>query len=224
MAELIPKHLAQIPEPEPIPWRIALQVSWSSLRRRFLRALITMVGVILAIAFLTYMLLTDRAIKALVAVDNERLNVLLQKNGVDILAIHGTDKVMMLLIGLSLLICLVGIINAMLMSVTERVKEIGTLKCLGATDGFIVRIYFIEASLQGVLGTVAGIFLGTIVAALVLLSGYGEHIVPNVPWWPWGRALIATFFIGSLISVAASIGPAYAAARKQPVEALRVEE
>ena len=50
----------------------------------------------------------------------------------------------------------VGIINAMLMSVTERIREIGTMKCLGALDAFILKIYFIEAALQGLIGTAMG--------------------------------------------------------------------
>ena len=47
------------------------------------------------------------------------------------------------LLGLALLVAFVGILNAMLMSVTERFREIGTMKCLGALDGFIVRLFLI---------------------------------------------------------------------------------
>jgi len=213
-----------IPESPTTPWRVALQVSWSALRRRFLRVLITMTGVILAIAFLAYMLIVDRLTKAMIALRDDDLNRLLQRAGVDILAGDAPDRMMYLLIGLSLMICLVGIVNAMLMSVTERVKEIGTLKCLGATDGFIVRTYFIEALLQGVLGTCLGLALGLVVAVGVAWASYGSFVVQAWPWGAIANAMGMTLGIGTMISIGAAIGPAYAAARKQPIEALRVEE
>ena len=216
--------LRDIPEQIAIPWRIALTVSWSGLRRRFLRMLITMCGVVLAIAFLAYILVTDNLTEALVAVNNQDLNVLLQRSGVDILAYGQTDQMMLMLIGLSLLTCLVGIINSMLMSVTERVKEIGTIKCLGSPDEFIVKTFLIESSLQGVIGTCLGMLLGFTVAVSVAIANYGGYVMSHFPALGLLKSLTITLLIGSLISVAASIGPAYMAARKQPVEAMRVEE
>jgi len=101
-----------IPEQGPISWRIAAVVSWAGMKRRLLRAMITMAGVILAIAFLTYMLVTNCITKALVAINDNALNVLLQKAGVDIFSAGKTDQMMILLISLSLFTCLVGIINS----------------------------------------------------------------------------------------------------------------
>ena len=57
---------------------------------------------------------------------------------------------------MSLLVCFVGITNSMLMSVTERYKEIGTLKCLGALDNFIVKLFLIESGLLGFFGSLGG--------------------------------------------------------------------
>ncbi|MBU4199730.1 MAG: hypothetical protein L6455_07545, partial [Kiritimatiellae bacterium] len=53
----------KIPNQTPVPWVVVLAVSWGSLRRRFFRSLITMLGVVLAIAFLTYMMVTDDVVK-----------------------------------------------------------------------------------------------------------------------------------------------------------------
>ncbi|MCG2661080.1 MAG: FtsX-like permease family protein [Kiritimatiellae bacterium] len=206
-----------------VPWVVAFSVSWGSLRRRIFRSMITMIGVVLGIAFLTYMLVNESIVKALVAMKNDAVNVLLQKAGVDILQ-TGTDTMMLLLIWLSLLTCLVGIINAMLMAVAERIKEIGTLKCLGAEDGFIVKTYFIESSLQGVLGTVCGALVGLLVAVVMNAVAYGGFVFRVFPWQAVVRAELAAFLIGSIMSVLASIAPAYWAARKQPVDAMRVEE
>jgi ABC-type antimicrobial peptide transport system permease subunit len=216
--------IREIPEQVKIPWGIAFTVSWAGLKRRFLRSIITMIGVVLAIAFLSYMLVYDDIIKALVAADVDDLNELLQKKGVNIFETQGTNTLMLLLLGLSLLTCLVGIINSMLMSVTERVKEIGTLKCLGALDSFIVRTYFIESSLQGVIGTVIGLVSGFVIALVVMTGSYHSYVFSHMHPGAVFLSLLKSLVIGSMISIVAAIGPAYMAARKQPVEALRVEE
>ncbi len=214
----------QIPSQTPVPWGVAFAVSWGSLRRRFMRSLITMLGVVLGIAFLTYMRINENIVRALIGVNDDALNVLLQKAGIDIYAAKGSDTMMLLLIGLSLLTCLVGIINAMLMSVTERIKEIGTLKCLGAEDAFIVKTYFIESSMQGVIGTALGALLGLLMAVGVAMFSYGGWVLRSFPGWSTVQSLGLAMLVGSLLSVAASILPAYWAALKQPVDAMRVEE
>jgi hypothetical protein len=56
------------------------------------------------------------------------------------------------LMSLALLVAFVGILNAMLMSVTERFREIGTMKCLGALDSFIIKLFLIESLFQGGVG------------------------------------------------------------------------
>jgi ABC-type antimicrobial peptide transport system permease subunit len=220
----VASNAGTIPEQKDVSWRTAYGISWAGLKRRFLRALITMSGVILAIAFLSYMLINDAITNALIAADVNELNIILQQTGVDIFSGGGTDKMMLLLIGLSLLTCLVGIINSMLMSVTERVREIGTLKCLGARDSFIVKSYLIESSLQGVIGAVIGMFGGLLVAVVVGIANYKGYVLSHFPFVNVVLALGISFVCGSILSVFAAIGPAYMAAKKQPVDALRVEE
>lgn len=217
-------RLKAVPEQQPVPWHVAIWVSRGSIRRRFLRSVITMIGVVLAIAFLTYMQVTNNITKALVAVNDSVLNALLQKAGVDIFAADSADRMMILLIVLSLLACLVGILNSMLMSVTERIREIGTLKCLGALDSFIVKTYLIESSLQGVIGTIAGIAVGLLFGFAGLFYNYRVYVFAYFPAAQVFRSMATSLLIGSLLSVCASIAPAYAAARKQPVDAMRVEE
>ena len=56
------------------------------------------------------------------------------------------------LIIMSLIVCVVGIANSMLMAVTERFQEIGTMKCLGALDRFVVRLFLLESGFQGLSG------------------------------------------------------------------------
>ena len=78
-------------------------------------------------------------------------------------------------------IAFVGIVNTMLMSVTERFREIGTFKCLGALDSFVVRIFVLEAFYQGLIGGTAGGIAGIAVATLSLLFSVG---LPVLYWWP----------------------------------------
>jgi ABC-type lipoprotein release transport system permease subunit len=59
---------------------------------------------------------------------------------------------------------------------------------------------------------------------LVAWSSYGAFVLRAWPWGAVAGSLAVTLGIGTLISIGAAIGPAYAAARKQPIEALRVEE
>ena len=213
-----------IPEQARVPWATALIVSWAGLKRRVLRSMITMVGVILAIAFLSYMLTTARVTEALVLVGDPKLDLLLQEAGVDTLAKAGTNRMQVLLIGLSLLTCTVGVVNAMMMSVTERIREIGTLKCLGARDEFILKTYFIESSLQGLCGSCAGMALGFLVALGAMSRNFGVYVFRHFPWVSVTEALITALVCGAVMSVIAAIAPAFLAARRQPVDALRVEE
>lgn len=216
-----------VPESYTVPWGVVFSVSLGSLKRRRMRAFVAMIGVILAIAFLCYMLVNSAIVHALIAVDGpdrDRINALLQGAGIDKLRMSGTDTRMFILTTLSLITCLVGIVNAMLMSVTERVKEIGTLKCVGALDSFIVKTYFIESLLQGVAATILGIVVGLIfgfVASTVSFQGFAWSYCP---WLKILGMVGLSFAIGTVISIVASIAPAYWAATKQPVEALRVEE
>ncbi len=137
------------------------------------------------------------------------------------------------LVTLSLMVCVVGITNAMLMSVTERFREIGTMKCLGALDQFVVKLFLIESSLQGVVGSLAGALIGFLLAFLRAMftfhvkdiqTGDGYWLVfeffPALSLLGWVSIALGT---GIVLSVVAAIYPAIRAARMQPVQAMRSE-
>ena len=128
------------------------------------------------------------------------------------------------LIILSLTVAVVGIVNAMLMSVTERYQEIGTMKCLGALDSFIIRLFLLESVFQGTAGTIVGTVLGCVLIFLHTVLAYGWITVKT---FPMGAILfygVVSIVIGFLLSVFGALLPAYRAAKMQPVEAMRVEE
>ena len=222
--EKVSQSITVIPEQDVISWPIAFSVSMAGIKRRFSRAMITMLGVVLAIAFLCYMLVNQSLVASLITLEDDQLNILLQNNGVDIYGSGEMDQMTILLLCLTLLTSLVGIVNAMLMAVTERVKEIGTLKCLGATDQFIVRAYFIESTVQGICGAGLGALLGLVVATIGSLAVYGSYTFTGFPVGGALKSLLLSLGAGAVLSILAAIIPAFLAARKQPVEALRVEE
>ncbi|MCW8132781.1 MAG: hypothetical protein KIS92_20715 [Planctomycetota bacterium] len=128
------------------------------------------------------------------------------------------------LIALALLVALVGIMNSMLMSVTERFREIGTMKCLGALDSFIVKIFLIESSMMGFLGTTFGILLGLAMSLGKLWWGYGGTVFGFVPGGDLGMRVLVALAVGTGLAFAGAIVPAMIAARMEPVAAMRVDQ
>lgn len=127
------------------------------------------------------------------------------------------------LIGLALLVAFVGILNAMLMSVTERFREIGTMKCLGALDSFIVKLFMIESFFQGGAGTVAGVMLGLLLNVAGISIAYGAFAWKMFPYADIAVAGAVCLVVGILLTVGGAVYPAWRAARMHPIEAMRVE-
>ncbi|HTK33594.1 MAG TPA: ABC transporter permease [Candidatus Paceibacterota bacterium] len=116
----------------------------------------------------------------------------------------------------------VGIMNIMLVSVTERTREIGLRKALGATDKDILSQFLLEAVLLTAIGGLVGIILGASLAfiiAIVLSKGLG------VNWqfiFPWNGAILG-LVVSGLIGLIFGGYPASQASKKSPIEALRYE-
>jgi cell division protein FtsX len=127
------------------------------------------------------------------------------------------------LIALALLVAFVGILNAMLMSVTERFREIGTMKCLGALDSFIIKLFLIESLFQGGVGTTVGVLLGLGLSMASMSTSYGYYAWKNVPCLGLIGTTLFSCAVGVLLTVAGAIYPAWQAARMQPIDAMRVE-
>ena len=122
------------------------------------------------------------------------------------------------IVGVSLLVGGIGIMNIMLVSVTERTREIGISKALGAKRHHILLQFLIEATvlslLGGAIGVVIGYGLGFGVAKLI--PGFPDAVVP---WW----AVAVAFGFSTLVGVVFGLMPAAKAARLDPIEALRYE-
>ncbi len=122
----------------------------------------------------------------------------------------------------SMLVTVIGIANAMLMSVTERIREIGTMKCLGALSKFVVKLFLIESLIIGVLGAVIGTMLGFLVPFLAyMLSAGASLLVRSTPFLQLVIYGLASIAAGTFLAIVAAIYPAVVAARMVPADALR---
>ena len=117
---------------------------------------------------------------------------------------------------ISLVVGGIGIMNIMLVAVTERTREIGVRKALGASDGDVLGQFVLEALALSIVGSLIGV-VGAI--AIVLLVGFAAGIGTVISWPAVGIALL----FASLIGVGFGLYPARRAAKLQPIEALRYE-
>ena len=124
--------------------------------------------------------------------------------------------VMLVLSGVGLMVGGVGVVAIMMISVTERTREIGVRKAMGATRREILWQFLVEASTLTLIGGAAGMALGGLIAFVVAQT---TPLPADVPVWAIAVALGAAAFTGIVFG----IYPAARAARLDPVEALRYE-
>lgn len=184
-----------------LPMNQAFKIALRNITIRLGRAMITGAGTMLGIAFLMSVFTTSAIQLA---------------KGIDVSAAQQQKNTW--LVVMSLMVSIVGITNAMLMSVTERYKEIGTIKCLGALDSFIVKLFLIESGLLGFFGSLIGSLVGM---AFMLLTGLG--VLGKIAWGTLFLYLLACIVIGTVLSIVAAVPPALRAARMEAADAMRTE-
>jgi len=123
---------------------------------------------------------------------------------------------------ISMFVTVIGVSNALLMSVTERFREIGTMKCLGALSAFIRTLFLIESSLIGVVGSVVGVIAGATLPLLVYGFLYGfPTVLGALDYGLLGLAAMGSACSGTILSILAAIYPARVASNMVPAAALR---
>jgi len=200
-----------------LPFKHAFGMSLRNIKIRFGRAIIVTMSILLGIAFLMSILTGNALTMALINGGPEEIKIALQQN------IEEVKTRQIWLVSLSLLVCTVGIINAMLMSVTERSREIGTMKCLGALDKFVMELFILESSIHGILGSLMGGILGIIVMTIVYLIQYKGLILKLFPIVLIGKYLLFSVIIGTFLAIIGALYPALVSAKMEPAEAMRRE-
>ena len=117
---------------------------------------------------------------------------------------------------ITLLGAAIGLMNIMLVSVTERTREIGVRKAIGATPAVIRKQFLIEAVVICIIGGIGGMILGMAIGNLIAVGISGKFVIP----WIW---LLSAFLICTFIGLASGFYPAKKASNLDPVEALRYE-
>ncbi|MCC5841229.1 MAG: FtsX-like permease family protein [Opitutales bacterium] len=177
-------------------WSMAM----SSLRLRMGRTLLTLLTVAACCAFLLFLLTAP-------------------------ISDDPADRQMWgLMITLSLIVSAAGVLNTMLMSVTQRYREIGTIKCLGALDSFVLISVLVESAMLGLAGAILGIFAGLLLSVVIGSISVGLGVFTAAYWsgvfWKIGAAAL----VGLCLTTFGAALPAYIAAKMPPVEAMRGEK
>jgi ABC-type antimicrobial peptide transport system permease subunit len=129
-----------------------------------------------------------------------------------------------LMLALSLLVSVAGVLNTMLMSVTQRYREIGTIKCLGALDSFVLYTVLLESAIVGLVGAVAGVLIGLSISLLLGLADYGGTLFAHLRFGYLPFKILAVFLVGITLTTIGAAIPAWIASKMPPMDAMRGEK
>tara|TARA_R110002060_G_scaffold76755_1_gene87463 strand:- start:11538 stop:12782 length:1245 start_codon:yes stop_codon:yes gene_type:complete len=121
-------------------------------------------------------------------------------------------------VGVSLIVGGIGIMNIMLVSVTERTKEVGIAKALGAKPSFILSQFLLEAVILATMGSIIGLALGATISAIIGTI-IGAANPAHIPLW----AIVLSMGFTTSIGVIFGFAPALKASKLNPIDALRFE-
>jgi putative ABC transport system permease protein len=131
-------------------------------------------------------------------------------------SLFGTISVVILFVpAIALIVGAIVIMNIMLVAVTERTKEIGIRKSLGARQGDILRQFLFESGLLSAIGGLIGLTLAVIIGQIITALVFPTRI----PWW----AAVLAIGVSAGVGILAGLFPAWKAARLDPIEALRAD-
>lgn len=186
----------------------AFRLGYDNVKRRFNRAFLNIAAIGLSIAFFSTLSLMNTIF---------RLNSQIRESGS---MIEGYQYGLVLV---SFVVCAVSITNSMLIAVYERCMEIGIMKCLGALDQHVLKLFLAESIILALLGSILGFGIGLLASILVCSFSIGFRAVSKLPLSIPLSLLGKVLLLSLALSTLATIYPAYRAAKLDPVEALRYE-
>jgi ABC-type antimicrobial peptide transport system permease subunit len=181
-------------------WSVVFSLSWSSLKLRFTRSILTVLTIATASGFMMYLLT--------MAPTGDKT--------------EGQSWALMM--GLALLVSAAGVLNTMLMTVTQRYREIGTMKCLGALDSFVLLSVLIEAAILGLAGALIGVILGLLISALLALADYGSLFLTHLALNTLSLKILVVLAGGLALTTLSASFPAWVASKMPPMDAMRGEK
>lgn len=126
------------------------------------------------------------------------------------------SKFMLALAGITLVVGLFGVLNTMISSVHERVKDIGIMRAVGASHGQIIKIFIYEAIIIGILGGIVGYIAGTLLAYIIGPLIFEGIVIAYVPQY-----LLISLMVAVLVAVVAAVYPAFRATQVKVADSFR---
>ncbi len=196
-------------------WALAL----SSLKVRVTRALVTGLTIATTTAFMAYLLTMP--------VENTQAPYAPGLAGMIGLRSDQSQEAIqgfLLMMVLALVVAAAGVFNTMLMNVSQRYREIGTIKCLGGLDELVLFSVLVEAAFLGLIGAIIGVIIGVGVSFILSVVDYGFDFVSHLNLAGWYIKIPFVFVVGMFLTTAGAAVPAWIAAKMPPIEAMRGEK
>lgn len=191
--------------------RSLLRMSLRSLRHQVASSLLQLATIAATAALLMYVLgqiILERAAPVL---------------GFDTGGAEGKMAQLIWMLVVILLVCAISNITSMLLSVTRRFREIGTLKCLGAFDHTVLALFMMEAVLLGGTGAVAGTIIGVAVTVAGALLAHGPVALTGPVPMQMATAMLLPIVTVAALSLAGAAYPSWQASKMLPITAMRNE-
>lgn len=139
----------------------------------------------------------------------------------DNIMVRGELNQLLWILSISLVVCLISILTNMLFVITKQFREIGTLKCLGALDNTILKIFILMGVVMGFIASVIGVMVGMVIQIIffdyLILSTLQILDVVEII----GYTSAATIIIVTSLSFLGAVLPAYRASKMLPIEAMK---